>query len=75
MKNTFQILLSNDLTSISQVTRAGLTILWLTVLSDWNFANLLGNLLEETMQIALFISNMSPAFQNPKIIPRMRNTN
>lgn len=73
MKNTFQVPLSTDLTSISQVTREGLTSMRFRVLSNMNLANLLGFLPEETMQTALFISNTGQFFQNPNVITRARN--
>lgn len=48
IKNTFQVLLSNGLISVSQVTRCGLTSSWLRALSNMNVVNLLGFLPEGT---------------------------
>lgn len=75
MKNTFQVHLSNDLASISQVTGDDLTSTWLRILSDMNLVNLLDFLPGETMQTVLFISNMGQVFQNPSVIARVRNRN
>lgn len=75
MKNTFQVPLSNDLTSISQVIRDGLTSRCLRVLSDMNLVNLLGFHPKETMQTALFILNTGQVFQNPNVITMVRNRN
>lgn len=66
MKSTFQVPLSNDLTSFSQVSMEGLTSAWFRVLRDMNLVNLLGFLPEETMQTMLFISDTDQVFQKPK---------